>query len=205
MSRKYSKRRSHKKRSRTNKNIGNSPSAMMTGKQALSTLIDNKIGGCSCGDEGAAGMLKTGTFKDYMSEVAEKVYGNKKEQQGGGCGAAYSINPESYIAGQPLVSGYDSCDPPVVLSNRLSSGGGGCNPNGGGYQTGGTATTKKRKTRKNKRKQRGGACDFTSGMSSKPAPYSAAFTGAASDFRDPAKFGEMNFGARQPIWGPSDL
>lgn len=225
-------------------NIGDSPSAAVANRyvnpegnsQELQNLDAEFMaspgpmgamtgGGCGCGDEGTNTTYKTRTFKNLMEQINSNIDNNRmslNKQLGGG--AAFSVNPENYIAGRPVIDSYDSKFAPAILDGKLVGVNGVSSSSCG--QVGGSSRRHRRrnnkskkpcksKTRRNKsksrsklsrrtQKQRGGG-DFTSVNSSKPAAYCDAFNGPASDLRDPVTFATRNFAGRQPFWGPDAL
>ena len=225
-------------------NIGDSPSAVIANRyvnpdgnsQKLQNLDAEFMaspgpmgamsgGGCGCGDEGTNTAYKTQTFKNLMEQINSNIDNNMpslNKQSGGG--AAFSVNPENYIAGRPVIDSYDSKLTPAILNGKLVGANGtsstACGQIGGSHKSKSKSKSKakkpcksqrksyrnkSRKMSKRSRKQRGGGGDFTSVGNSKPAPYCDAFTGPASDLRDPVTFATRNFAGRQPFWGPDAL
>jgi len=229
-------------------NIGDSPSAAIANRyvnpdgnsQSLQDLDAEFMkspgpsgamsgGGSGCGDEGTNTSYKTQTFKDLMGQINSNIDNNMtslNKQYGGG--AAFSVNPEQFIAGRPVIVGYDNKLTPAILNGRYvaSSGGPGssCGQVGGSRRkskshrkskskskskssrkTKSKSKSKSRKVSRRSRKQQRGGGDFTSVGSSKPAAYCDAFNGPASDLRDPVTFATRNFAGRQPFWGPDAI
>jgi hypothetical protein len=173
-------------------------------------------GGSKCGDDGVGtGHPKTETFKQYLESM--------DKQLGGG----FSPDPAEYIAGNPVIKGYDDCCPPAIVGGKLMFGAPDQPLCGQGAVRGGArkAKGKSKKTKKHSRRshrhsrrshrhsrrshrhsrrshrraQRGG--DFTSLHSSKPADYATAFNGPMGVFRYPDDMKEREFGEHQPNYG----
>ena len=138
-------------------------------------------------------------------------------------GGDYTVNPEEYIAGQPVIYGYDHENPPAIISGKLVMTGAGVNRQvcGNGATRGGSRKSKRKshkksksnkkhkRTQKTQRKQRkqysssskmqkGG--DFVS-IGSKPADYADAFSGPAGIFKYPDDMSTRDFAAKQPNYG----
>ena len=66
-----------------------------------------------CGDEGVGtGNSKTETFKQYMDKLSSSL---DVDMRGGG----YTTDPAQYVAGNPVISGYDDCCPPAIVGGKL--------------------------------------------------------------------------------------
>jgi len=214
-----------------------------------------QMGGANkCGDDGVGtSNPKSETFKQYLNTIDEQLSfkggnrnqnddndndndndndsnhndenNNNKSNINSLKGGDYSVNPEQYIAGKPVIDGYDHENPPALINGKLvmpgavlSGGDGNRQLCGNGATRGGSKKSKrnskrnskknKRKTRKSKRQnkkknnsskmQKGG--DFVS-IGSKPAVFSEAFNGPDGVFQYPDDMTKRDFAAKQPNYG----
>ena len=187
-----------------------------------------QMGGSNkCGDDGVGtSKPKSETFKQYLNKLDEQLSfkgGNRNNNDDNSLeGGDYSVNPEQYIAGKPVIDGYDHENPPAIINGKLiMSGnvksGGGVNAQvcGNGAIRGGSKKSKnhskrnskrnskrhsKRNTKRNNKSkmQKGG--DFVS-IGSKPAVFSEAFDGPDGVFKYPDDMSQRDFAAKQPIYG----
>ena len=205
-----------------------------------------QMGGSSkCGDDGVGtSNPKSETFKEYINTLDKQLsfkggnrnnnslesnksnsYSDNSSNDKTLKGGDYTVNPEQFIAGKPVIDGYDHENPPAIIAGKLvmpgaTMTGGAINPQlcGSGATRGGSKKSKRnhkskkynKKTRKSKSKrynkknnrnykmQKGG--EFVS-IGSKPAAYSEAFNGPAGVFKYPDDMSQREFGAKQPVYG----
>ena len=196
------------------------------------------VGGGSCGSEGVGtSNPKSETFKEYMSKLDENLSSVTK---GGGehkkpepnsqphsqpnvhpnvSGGGFSSDPADFVAGNPVIKGYDDNSPPAIIGGQLVFGSPD-QPVCGNGAVGGFRRSKKNKkhnkksskSKKSKRskrknmkhsKQRGG--DFTTFNKTKPAGYDTAFNGPAGVFKYPDNMMERTFTGKQPVWSVTDV
>ena len=173
-------------------------------------LGENLVGGAGCGDEGVNTYgEKKQTFKQYLNNLSKSL--DVSLQSGGG----YIVDPSQYIAGQPVIGGYDDCCPPAFIGGKQISAGPDQRVCGlGAVQMGGKGkrnnkqrkhasrkvsyrNSKKRNNKANT--QRGG--DFVGIGRSRPAPFEDAFSGPASYFDDGVDLSKRKFEEVQPNYG----
>ena len=174
-----------------------------------------QFGGSSkCGDEGVGtSNYKTDTFKDYLNNLNEELSlkGGSSCSSGNGSGRndrkllqkgkGYSVNPEDYVAGNPVINGYDDNNPPAIIKGKLVMSGANRQVCGNGATRNAKTSKNSKKSRKHKTKnknnqfQKGG--DFVS-IGSKPETFSSAFDGPAGVFKYPDDMKTRDFGEHQP-------
>jgi hypothetical protein len=171
------------------------------------------VGGGNCGNEGSGtNNLKSNTFKQYINNMSKSLDVNLN-------GGGYTVDPSKYVAGMPIIGGYDDCCPPAIINKKIVSGGPDQVVCGlGAIRGGGRRRRNKNKSKKNNKHgkrtkinncsksnmHRGGG-DFNGATRSKPALYSDAFNGEPSILEYPADMSKRDFSARQPNYGPNAL
>lgn len=160
------------------------------------------------------------TFKHYLTKINNKLdlplhNANMSSQSAGG----FTSDPSEFIAGKPVIKGYDDCCPPALINGSYKFG----EPNtpvcGIGAMRGGIRhkysnnkknISKKHKTHSSKKhkkhiskKQTGG--DWTTFTHSKPANYDSAFNGPQSVFVYPDDMTKRAFDERQPNYSPNAI
>ena len=127
-----------------------------------------QMGGSKCGDEGVGtNKPKSSTFKQYINTIDNQLNfsgGSKHsnhEKHDMHKGGDYSVNPEQYIAGNPVINGYDHNNPPAIIDGKLiMSGniksGGGVNRQvcGNGATRGGSIKSKSKSKSKSNTKRK---------------------------------------------------
>lgn len=151
-------------------------------------------GGSKCGDEGVGtSHSKSETFKEYINTLDKKL-----SFEGGG----YTVNPEKYIAGNPVIDGYDDNNPPAIIGGKLVMVGAQRQVCGNGATRSRSKRSKNskrsKKSKKSRKLQKGG--DFVT-IGSKPALYSTAFDGPPGVFKYPDDMMSRDFAAKQPNYG----
>ena len=187
-------------------------------------------GGSTCGNKSVdTKMLQSGggTFKNYLNKLKNKLdmplresgmSNNRVKQKAGG----FTTDPSEFIAGRPIIKGYDDCCPPALINGSLKFGGPNTSVCGAGASRGGghhnnsnsnkkqhknkqhkqqsrqyrQSSRKHKKNSKNSKKQRGG--NFSTFSQSKPAEYESAFNGPNSVFTYPDNMSTRVFNERQP-------
>lgn len=180
-------------------------------------------GGSTCGNKGVdKKMLKSDTFKNYLNKLKKKLdfpLKNATMSSGGGVkqkAGGFTTDPSEFIAGRPVIKGYDDCCPPALINGTLKFGGSDTSVCGAGATRGGghhnnniikknknkqqkqyrQFSNKKKQNKKNSKKQRGGY--FSAFAQSKPAEYESAFNGPKSVFTHPDNMSTRVFDERQP-------
>ena len=165
-----------------------------------------QMGGANkCGDEGVGtSHAKSNTFKQYLNNLDEQLSFNggsnmmhnnnsDKLQKGSG----YTVEPDEYISGMPVIKGYDDNNPPEIIDGKIvMKGGNKIKKNKKSHKNKKSKKDMKSKTHKKSRKlQQGG--DFVS-IGSKPAEFSTAFDGPKGVFNYPDNMMTREFGEKQP-------